>query len=303
MLHRYLRSVGFSQILNRSQINDLIGSSVRSASKRDYFSIKTAPDAEEVMRGMFYKDVAEGIGICITGEFNENDVFMYDYYFPFLFSTGVSSNEEISIERHAAGESYEGLVDEARVGVSLIFYVNNMMSYLRKRDRDREPLKDATVSLSALSVEGTIMMPIAKTMEERELTRKKSLSRYQMIAAAKRGNEAAIESLTIEDMDTYTTISRQIKKNDVFTLVDSYFMPFGVECDHYSVLGEITECRRVENNLSGEGIYVMKLMCNDLFFDVCINEQDLTGEPAIGRRFKGNVWMQGYINYPDDAEL
>ena len=28
---------------------------------------------------------------------------------------------------------------------------------------------------------------------------------------------------------------------------------------------------------------------------VCINEKDLLGEPAIGRRFRGNVWMQGNL--------
>jgi hypothetical protein len=39
----------------------------------------------------------------------------------------------------------------------------------------------------------------------------------------------------------------------------------------------------------------MKIECNDIFFDVCINEKDLMGQPAIGRRFKGNVWMQGTV--------
>ena len=31
-----------------------------------------------------------------------------------------------------------------------------------------------------------------------------------------------------------------------------------------------------------------------------INDKDLFGEPAPGRRFKGVVWMQGVINFPDD---
>ena len=38
---------------------------------------------------------------------------------------------------------------------------------------------------------------------------------------------------------------------------------------------------------------------NDLNFQVCINKKDLMGEPAVGRRFKGSIWLQGYINYPD----
>ena len=39
----------------------------------------------------------------------------------------------------------------------------------------------------------------------------------------------------------------------------------------------------------------MKVECNDLIFEICINEKDLEGEPAIGRRFKGTVWMQGSV--------
>ena len=36
-----------------------------------------------------------------------------------------------------------------------------------------------------------------------------------------------------------------------------------------------------------------------MIFDVCINSEDLMGEPAVGRRFKGVIWMQGNINYED----
>ena len=46
----------------------------------------------------------------------------------------------------------------------------------------------------------------------------------------------------------------------------------------------------------------MTLSCNEIAFDVCINQKDLMGEPEVGRRFKGNIWMQGFINYPDDTQ-
>ena len=119
-----------------------------------------------------------------------------------------------------------------------------------------------------------------------------------MIAAARKGDEEAIESLTLEDMDLYTSISRKILTEDVFTLVDTYFMPYGVECDQYSVLGEILDISLQVNRITKEEIYVMRINCNDLEFDICINKKDLYGEPQIGRRFKGVIWMQGYINYP-----
>ena len=143
------------------------------------------------------------------------------------------------------------------------------------------------------------MMPIAKTEEEKEVAKKKTNYRNKLINNARRGDETAIESLTLDDMDLYTTLSKKIRKQDVYSLVDTYFMPYGVECDQYSVLGEIVEARKVENFLTKETVHIMKVNCNDLEFDVCINEKDLLGEPAVGRRFKGNIWMQGYINFPD----
>ena len=110
-----------------------------------------------------------------------------------------------------------------------------------------------------------------------------------------------MESLTLEDIDTYTNISRKILKQDVFTLVATYFMPYGVECDQYSVLGEITDMKLVTNGLTGEKVHILTLCCNDLNLKVAINSIDLLGEPAVGRRFKGSVWLQGQVNFPEES--
>ena len=42
-------------------------------------------------------------------------------------------------------------------------------------------------------------------------------------------------------MDTYTSIAKMIVKEDILSLVDTYFMPYGVECDQYAILGEIMD--------------------------------------------------------------
>ena len=67
-------------------------------------------------------------------------------------------------------------------------------------------------------------------------TKESSRNRDRMIAAAREGDQDAIESLTLEDIDTYAEISRRVKKEDILTIVESYFMPFGIACDEYSVL-------------------------------------------------------------------
>ncbi len=144
-------------------------------------------------------------------------------------------------------------------------------------------------------------MPIYKTEDEEEKIKSRQIKRNKLITAAKNGDESAIEDLTLDDMDLYTTISKKIKYEDVFSLVDSYFMPYGVECDQYSIMGEIKEVSKKRNRITGENIYVMNVKCNELVLDVCINDQDLLGEPMPGRRFKGTIWLQGYINYPHET--
>ena len=84
---------------------------------------------------------------------------------------------------------------------------------------------------------------------------------------------------------------------DIFSLVDTYIMPYGLECDLYSVMGEILDTRVEDNDLTGEMVYIMTLSCNDLVVDVCINKKDITGEPEKGRRFRGNLWLTGMIDF------
>jgi hypothetical protein len=92
-------------------------------------------------------------------------------------------------------------------------------------------------------------------------------------------------------------ISRRILHEDILTIVDSYFMPFGIECDQYQVLGTILFYTKVYNSLTREAIYQMTIECNGMQFDICINAADLLGEPETGRRFKGNIWLQGRVNF------
>ena len=84
---------------------------------------------------------------------------------------------------------------------------------------------------------------------------------------------------------------------DVFSIVDTYMMPYGAECDLYSILGTIIKVRKTCNEYTKEAIYIMSLDVNDLLFDVCVPVNNTMGEPEEGRRFKGNIWLQGYINF------
>ena len=301
-MHKYMRSIGFKNLTNRKELQKLLTDVIIEGTERSYTS-----NGEDTLLAEFCRDFTEviegskdnSIGIAVCGEFDNDDKFTYDYYFPYLRSNNISSEEDVTIERHAAQESYAGVCDDVRVGISLIFYLQNMISYVKIKNSNQLPIKGTTLTLTALSTKGTIMMSIVKSEKDVIRNKKSSITRARLLNAARKGDEEAIESLTLDDMDTYTAISKKIQKEDVFSLVDTSFMPYGVECDHYSILAEIIDYSKIKNKITGEKIYLMTLNCNDMIFDMCINQDDLYGEPAVGRRFKGIIWMQGYINFPE----
>jgi len=293
-LHKYLRAIGFSQIKKRKQLQKLLAYCIENAEEKLY----TSGD-DDNLYAHYHKTFGENFGITVCGEYDEDNHFTMDYYYPYAKGLCISSYEDISVERHAEKESYAGICDDVKVGVSLIFYLQNVISYLKLKNAGRLPVTGTSLALSALSDRGTILFPIKKNESDKKKTTKAAITRNRLLAAARQGDEDAIESLTLEDMDMYTTISRRILKEDIFSLVDTSFMPYGVECDHYSILGEIVDYRLSKNQLSKEEVYQLSINCNDLIFEVYINKTDLYGVPEIGRRFKGYIWLQGYINFPD----
>ena len=293
-MHKFLRSIGFSQFDTRKKVQSLVKACVLDATERNFTA-----NGDDTMLAEYCKEFSPYFGIAVCGELSEdNHKFSYDYYYPYLKADKISTYEDINIERQAARESYAGICDDIRIGVSLIFYLQNMIEYVQIKNSDKLPVSGTSLCLSALSVEGMVMMPINKNERQKETIRKKTNNRYRLIQAAREGDEKAIESLTLDDMDTYSSISKKIRSEDIFSIVDSYFMPYGVECDQYSILGEIIECKKIKNELTEEEIYVMDINCNELNINVCINEKDIYGEPEVGRRFKGYIWLQGYINFP-----
>ncbi|MBQ4530551.1 MAG: DUF3881 family protein [Lachnospiraceae bacterium] len=291
-MHKYLRAVGFSDIKLKKDLKPYIREIIMAPD-----STEIAEDDGEDIFVQIYKEYADGMGLMLCGLVNDKDEFELEYYYPQFNGTGITSKEDIIVEGHAEKESYAGVCEDVKVGVSLIFYLQNVCEY--KNERRLNPVRSVgtDTTLSALSLSGKILFPIDKTEQQIKVTKEATKNRNNLIEAARKGDEDAIESLTLEDMDTYSMISRRILKEDILSLVDNYFMPYGVECDKYSILGEIEDWNLVKNKSTGEEVYRLTVNTNELIFDVCINKVDLLGEPAIGRRFKGTIWLQGKINY------
>lgn len=288
-MHKFLRAIGFSDI-RKKDLEFIIDEIIEHPEV-----MKVTRDSEGNEFAELSRTYGNDVGLMIRGSYDEKDVFQMDYYFPYLIPGEISTEEQIDIEKHAEKESYAGVCDEMRLGVTLIFYLQNVADFLSEH-RENIHLKNLNgAMLSALSVDGKILLPIEQKVPEKYFINTKREKRNRLMAEAREGNEEAIESLTLEDMDTYSMLSKRIKKEDVFSIVSSSFMPYGIESDQYNVLGEIIEMEEIANKYTNEKIYSMKIDCNDIIFSVAINQKDLFGEPAVGRRFKGSVWMQGTV--------
>lgn len=296
-MHKYLRAIGFSDIKSTKEMNELIVEAVKSSCKKLYTTIS---NDSEILYSEYYSKFGKRLGLCIRGEYSDNNSFSCDYSFPYIDGTGITSYEDISVEQHIEKLSFAGVIEDYSIGISLIFYLQNIITYMKYLNSDRLPLSGTSLTLSALSTSGKILFPIDKDELQIEKANKYNLRKSRMIAEARKGNEAAMENLTIQDMDTYTVIRKKMKDEDIYSLVDTSFMPYGVECDLYSCIGQIVDIFEDENIITNEKVYILTLDVNGIFFDTCINSKDLMGEPKIGRRFKGVVWLQGYINFPED---
>lgn len=290
-MHSYLRAVGFSEI-SKKDMSEIIKEIVRNYDEK----MVVDEDGDRLFAEMS-KSFGYDCGITVCGEYDEDDEFQEEYYFPYFRGTGITTGEDVMVERRSEKESFSGACDDVRIGVTLIFYLANAGQYLTEKYKGALNQGKTTVTLSALSTDGRILLPIQKNIEQMERDQQTTKKRAQLIHEARKGNEEAMENLTMEDMDTYSMISRRIMNEDVFSIVDSYFMPYGMECDRYNVMGEIVEIMETKNEWTGEKLYQLTINCNDLQFDVCMNKNDLMGEPQAGRRFKGVIWLQGNLNF------
>lgn len=290
-MHQYLRAIGFSDEMTRKELDLMLKKMILKNDRNDVVKQEDGSAFVEVS-----KKFGPNIGITVCGELDQ-DGFHQEYYFPYMEGEEVSTREDVMVELSGAGGTYSAACEDPRVGVTLIFFLQNVALLKREKMQGDLKQKDQGTIFTGLSLEGKILFPIYRSAVQMACERESISKRKSLLADARKGDEEAIESLTLEDMDTYSMISKRIQKEDVFSIVETFFMPYGMECDKYQVLGRIIDCKKVDNEYTKESLYQMTLDCNEIRIDLCINSKDLLGEPEIGRRFKGVIWLQGKVQF------
>lgn len=291
-MHSYLRSVGFSNVKSRADLEKIIG--IAMAQPTEKYETRTG---EKFVLTEFKKEFAKKMGIGIVGEYDEKGFFHVEHYFPYFKGGYITVKEEVVINKRVDTDAYTGMCDDLRLGVSLIFYLQNIIDFIERKEMKEGVGKSASVSLAGLSTGGKVLLGISQDEKQMKNKIADNMQRKKLIAEAKMGNQEAIDSLTIEDIDTYAMVSKRIKYEDIYTIVENSFIPYGSESDNYLIVGTILEWKLCVNQFTGEEVYQLLLNCNDLIFQVCINKMDLQGVPMVNRRFKGNVWMQGSVDF------
>lgn len=290
-MHSYLRAIGFSEYTSKANVQKLLNYSSK------------APDSQHELVGYgddrvaeIKKDFGEGFGLIFNGTCIDDEYIDIDYYYPYVYSKVRPVNARINVEKRVFNNSFSAVFEDTRIGVSVIFYLQNAIDYMDiMANNDEDSAALFNIYLSALSTSGTILLPINMTEKDYRRRALENSNRTRLIEKARMGDESAIERLTLEDMDTYSKLSSRVRTEDIFTIVDSCFMPYGLECDLYTIIADILNVRECVNSKTKENIYILTLNYNGVIIETAINKKDLTGEPLAGRRFKGTIWLQGRV--------
>ena len=288
-MNQFMRAVGFSEYKTNKKLNQIF----ETASKKpDVYVEYTNREKDTVFE--LTKMAGDGFGLTWLGT-KEDGELLCEYCYPFLKGKKYFSKADVSLEERAMGNIYNAAFEDFRVGVFIIFFVQNGIEYFGiQKESDKETPR-IIMALSGLALNGTILLPLAFSEEEQQRRTREQKKRIRLLTAARKGDEKAMESLAYQDMDIYTRVSKRILTEDVFSIVETSFIPYGMECDQYSIVADIVSVKEAVNLFTKEKIWKLRLNYNGIYIDICINQQDLMGEPKEGRRFKGNIWLQGRL--------
>ena len=288
-MNQFMRAVGFSEYKTNKKLNQIF----KTASKKpDVYVEYTNREKDTVFE--LTKMAGDGFGLTWLGT-KEDGELLCEYCYPFLKGKKYFSKADVSLEERAMGNIYNAAFEDFRVGVFIIFFVQNGIEYFGMQKESDKETPRIIMALSGLALNGTILLPLAFSEEEQQRRTREQKKRIRLLTAARKGDEKAMESLAYQDMDIYTRVSKRILTEDVFSIVETSFIPYGMECDQYSIVADIVSVKEAVNLFTKEKIWKLRLNYNGIYIDICINQQDLMGEPKEGRRFKGNIWLQGRL--------
>jgi len=291
-MRNYLSAIGFKGVWSapEAKLWSLLSSTSKAPSSDHKY---TLPDTGEIRR-VTCRELDGAMGLA-QGGYITRDRFRRVYYFPYLIGTTPIRPEKCEIFPRHDGLSLLGVWDYPAFGCTAVFQVVNTWSFLQRLPLSGRVLQPRAIRLSALAAGGMVLIPMDKTEDERKFQKRYLDTMRHDEEAWARGDFAASNRVLRQNDISGRASMHMMGRDDVYTIVDTFFLPDGFESDTYQILGDITAARRVMNDISGEQVWILDVSVCNTILSVAVNVSDLRGEPAINRRFRGNVWLQGYI--------
>lgn len=292
-MHEFLRSIGFSGTLSKKQLDELVNWVLEAPGHLSVVS--RAASSGEANLAVAEREVAGRAGILVAGEMDEHGKLIPEYYFPYLKSAMISSEAGLSVEKQAARDAYTGMCEDYRMGMALIFAVTNIADAARNAIsepmRRNAPFKK--VCFAALASDAVVILPLLQT--EKVLKPQSEDSKDRLYHEAEEGNVNAQMAIEKAEEERYHRALDRLRDTDIFTVVESFFMPHGMESERYYLMGKIVSSKQYTNQLTNEDFYDILIEVNGMPLSLAVSRKDLTGEPVNGARLKAHIWLMGEL--------
>lgn len=289
-MYEYLSSIGFETFKDKKIGNKLIEMAITSPSEKYISNF-----GEDVIKVRIIKYVGDRLGFLLHGELDEQEEIKVENIIPYLKGKFLIDTNEVDVEKVIDMDEYNVSCEDTEAGIPISFYLQNVVEYLEVKDK-----KDVYINgirLVGISKEGSIILPIDKDEEDIIIEDEEEQFHSELLQAARDGDEEALELLAFEEEEISEMIEERLKYEDLFSIIDGYFMPYGLNGEEYAILANIKEVQLVKNNITNKKVYIIGVKCLGLEFEVIINKEELVGQPEVGRRFKGIVWLQGHLEF------
>ncbi len=286
-MNSYLSAIGFSKIKSLHQLDQLHRDVMKNPDHRTVTGYSLSHSCVQLD-----KSYGSGIGLSLIGEMDSSGSFLAEHAFPCIAPGPYTFTDDVILEERVSVTGFSGVLDN--VNLSVIFYVQNIAYVNGLMWNNRVPNK-MRISLNGLSIEGSVLIPLNKSEQEREYDLDKRREEMNAIRDYRNGNDTIYDLLLLKDMDRKDAADRRLQTEDVLSIVDTSIIPYGTECDIFDLIGTIVAVNMTENSRTREQIYILDIECLYYIIRIAINKEKLMGEPIPGRRFRGITWLQGTV--------
>lgn len=286
-MEKKLSAIGFSDINSKKKLNKILQDVINTPNLK-YIIGK---DNQDIFIE-YIKYFGNGIGIAVRGSVDRNDKVIVNSWAPYVETSNMTEITEVDIDINDERE-YVAVCEEEQTGNEIEFYLQNVVDFLNIEDDDDASIAGAY--MVGLALEGTIILPIKKDSMYRVLDAEQNKFYRTLMKLMRQGDNRAEQILQLQQIEMTETLAERLDKEDLFSVIESYFSYDDKQELTYNILGVINKIEKIQNKLTDETMYKFNISSMGIGIDICINENKLIGFPTVGMRFKGKCWIQGKL--------